>query len=86
MDASSILQRLLPDANLTSGQVVRLRAIDTNYWSEIYALKARGADDSASKNEMEALKARTLADVREILTDDQRRTLEQKLPLLEDTR
>jgi hypothetical protein len=91
MDASLLLQLLLPNASLSAGQVVRMRALDIRYWSAIYAFQHRvkaigGMESSPSETEMTALDASIVAHVREILTTGQRRTFERNLPRLEDDR
>jgi hypothetical protein len=74
MDPFTMAELLLGDTKLTPGQVAQLRAINTKYFTELYALQqTAGAEDAADQAALEAVIAQ---DIRDMLTEDQRVVLD----------
>ncbi len=100
MDPFAMAELLLGDTKLTPGQVAQLRAINTKYFTELYALQQKAAAErSASETAAEsladrrpvipeadqaALDAVVARDIRDMLTDDQRAVLDRNWPRLRE--
>ena len=83
------MERLLPGVPLTSGQLAVVRSASTRVQTELFALRSRARHEGRdwpgpSAGERAALQAAVVADLRSILDDDQRATLDRNLPLLDD--
>jgi hypothetical protein len=86
MDPFTMAELLIGDMQLTSGQLAQLRAINTKYFTEVFALeqKARRHGGSGTGEQpgdrareipdadLRALDALIARDIRDILTEDQR--------------
>ena len=99
MDPFTMAKQLLGDVELTPGQLAQLRAINTKYYTELFALehrapsegRARGAApepkgspaaraSAVTASDMATLDARIAADIRDMLTEEQRTVLDRNLP------
>ena len=90
MNPFTMAELLLGDMTLTPSQLAQLRAINTKYFTELYALQhpATGRADSAMAEpladrlpvvpeaDLVALDEVIARDIREILTDEQRAVLD----------
>jgi hypothetical protein len=81
MDPFTMAGRLLADEPLSPGQLAELRALNTRYFSRLAALSGSGAPSAA---ELAALHATIAADIRLMLTPEQRAIFDRKLPTLAD--
>ena len=89
MDAFSIAAELIPGIELTADQLAQLRAVNHRYYSRLFAL-SRTPDPDAPRTEAGApaggrqptareageLRAMLVAEVRALLTPEQRRSIE----------
>jgi hypothetical protein len=87
---------LIGDMRLTSGQLAQLRAINTKYFTEVFALEQKSrrhgssepsgpAADSAPEipeADLLALDAMIARDIRDILTEDQQVVFDRNWPRL----
>ena len=87
---------LLGDMRLTPGQLAQLRAINTKYFTALYALQQKVTAERRAhgtgalpdqppnipESEMAALDVATARDIRDILADDQRAVLDRNWPRL----
>jgi hypothetical protein len=87
MDAFTIAEELIPGIELTADQLAQLRAIDNRYYSRLFALRqgpaaATAPDDPAPRGreltaeETSQLRAMLIQGVLELLTPEQRLSLE----------
>lgn len=74
--------RLLGDERLTPGQLAELRALNTRYFSRLAALFRGGGE--AGAGDMAALHASIAADIRLMLTPEQRTTFDRNVSALAD--
>jgi hypothetical protein len=90
----------LGDVALTSGQLAQLRAINTKYFTELYALQrkaeaegrtgAEAAEVRADRQpapteaDMAALDAMVASDLRQMLTEEQRAVFDRNFPRLSE--
>jgi hypothetical protein len=82
MDPFTMAELLLGDTKLTPGQLAQLRAINTKYFTELYALQQKaGAEGTADQAALEAVIAQ---DIRDMLTEDQRAVLDRNWPRLRE--
>jgi hypothetical protein len=100
MDPFTMAEQLLGDTKLTPGQLAQLRAINTKYFTELYALQqkaaaGRGAPEAAAgpladrrpevaEPDLAALDAVIARDIRDILTAEQQAVLDRKWPQLRE--
>jgi hypothetical protein len=82
MDPFTMAHRLLGDERLTPGQLAELRALNTRYFSRLAALSGGGRE--AGAGDMAALHASIAADIRLMLTPEQRTTFDRNVPALAD--
>ena len=73
----TLAERLLADVRLTPGQLAQLRAISAKYYTSLASIDqgASGAMPGAAE-----LVSRIAADVRQMLTDEQRIVFDRNLP------
>ncbi len=91
LDVFALVGRLLPGVTLTSGQLAVVRSLSMRVQTELFAMRSRALRgnrgwDGPSPGERAALQATVIADLRSMLDDGQRATLEQDLQLLGDDR
>ena len=83
MDPFTMAKLLLGDVQLTPGQAAQLRALNTKYFTELYALSRTDRPPAGQEAELVALDAMIARDIREMLTEEQRDVLDRNLPRLE---
>ena len=88
LDAFTLVERLLPGVELTPSQLAAVRAADTKYYTELFALQEQARADgrpwtAPSAAERAALRAMLVDDLRSMLTDAQRPDFERRAALLE---
>jgi hypothetical protein len=83
MDPFTMASLLLGDTKLTPGQLAQLRAINTKYFTELYALQQKAAAGpladrapAVPEAELAALDATIARDIRDIVTEEQRVVLD----------
>lgn len=98
MDPFTMAELLLGDMTLTPGQLAQLRAINTKYFTELYALQQKAAAERGARaegpladrasaipeSEMAALDDVIARDIRDILSEDQRAVLDRNWPKLRE--
>lgn len=72
MDPFTLARSLLGDTVLDAGQLAQLRALNTKYFTQLYAIGQSSGDAAAMERRRDALHERILADIRDMLTDEQR--------------
>ena len=82
----ALLSQLLPGVALTSGQLAGVRAINTKFQTELFALgeraRAAGRPGAApSPAERRALRAMLVGDLRSVLTEAQRSDFDRRAGL-----
>ena len=76
-DPFTIAKQLLGDVRLTAGQLAQLRALNTKYFSALYALEHGDSEKrAASEKELATLRRAIESDIRDMLTPEQRATLD----------
>jgi uncharacterized protein YigA (DUF484 family) len=88
LDVFTLVERLLPGVDLTPSQLAQVRAANTKYYTELFALEeqARAAGRSwtaPSAAERAALQAMLVDDLRSMLTDAQRPDFERRAARLD---
>lgn len=86
MSAYEIAAKLLGDVSWSPGQLAELRAIDSKYQQRLFTLLHGERPDAAHRerptdDELSRLDAMAAADIRAMLTPDQRRQLNLGLPV-----
>ena len=76
MDATTMVQLLVPNADLTSGQLAQMRALDYRY----FTARARHPTDE----EMADLHASMVTDIRAMLTPEQTAAFDDRLSRVRD--
>jgi hypothetical protein len=100
MDPFRMAELVLGDTKLTPGQLAQLRAINTKYFTELYALQQKagaegGAPEAAPGSladgrpgipeaDLAALETVIARDIRDMLTEDQRAVLDRNWPRLRE--
>jgi hypothetical protein len=99
MNPFTMAELLLGDMQLTSGQLAQLRAINTKYFTELYALQQRTRADRAPtvqadsivegqptipEADLAALDVMIARDIRDMLTAEQRPVLDRNFPRLRE--
>jgi hypothetical protein len=100
MDPFTMASLLLGDVQLTPGQLAQLRALNTKYFTELYAHQRRAADErgpgaaavkpladrpsAAPEADLAELHAMIARDIRDMLTEEQRAVLDRNLPRLRE--
>ena len=96
MNPFTMAELLLGDMQLTPGQLAQLRAINTKYFTELYALQQKAAaardtrvgeppadrPEAVPESEMAALDAMVARDIRDMLSEEQRAVLDRNGPTL----
>jgi hypothetical protein len=100
MDPFMMAELLLGDTKLTPGQLAQLRAINTKYFTELYALQQRAAAERGApaaaggsladqrpevpQADLAALDVVIARDIRDMLTDEQRIVVDRNWPRLRE--
>jgi hypothetical protein len=91
MNPFTMAELLLGDMKLTPGQLAQLRAINTRYFTELYALQRKVGAGSATDGrsvvpeaDLAALDATIARDIRDMLSEDQRAVLDRNWPRLRE--
>ncbi|HJU90284.1 MAG TPA: hypothetical protein VJ672_12880 [Gemmatimonadaceae bacterium] len=72
-DPFTIAEQLLGNLALSVGQLAQLRALNTKYWTAVFALKqGETGTRTPSEEELSTLRRTIEADIFEILTPEQR--------------
>jgi uncharacterized protein YigA (DUF484 family) len=87
LDVFALVERLLPGVELTPSQLAAVRAADTKYYTELFALQDQARADgrpwtAPSAAERITLRAMLVDDLRSMLTDAQRPEFERRAALL----
>ncbi len=68
---------ILGDTELDADQLAQLRALNTRYFTELYAIRHSSADEADAERRRELLRQSMRAGLRAILTDAQRKLLDE---------
>jgi hypothetical protein len=86
-DVLALAERLLAGVPLIPGQLAQIRALNSRYYTQLFALQervraARGADASPSAAERAALLAPFVEELRQLIGEEHRAALERNLERL----
>lgn len=88
LDVFTVLEQLLPGADLTASQLAEVRAANTKFYTELFALRKRARSEGRpwtepSPAERAALQAMLVDDLRSMITEAQRPEFERRAALLD---
>lgn len=88
LDVFTLLEQLLPGVELTAGQLAQVRAANTKFHTELFAVRQRARSEGRtwtkpSPAERSALRTMLVDDLRRMLTEAQRPEFERRAALLD---